>query len=174
VAKRYRVTLTDEERQDLEVLARKRTAPARMVRRAQALLLAAEDKTDEAIAGQLRMGVATLERLRRRFVEEGLEASLHERPRPGARPKLGPREQAFVVALACTKPPEGRHRWTMQLLADRVAELELVPDISDEAIRRSSKEPAQAVALQGVDHPDGRGRLRLPDGGRARPVRRGG
>ncbi len=135
MAKRYRVTLTDEEREQLQSLARKRTAPVRMVRRAQALLLAAEGKTDEVVAEQLRMGVATLERLRRRFVEEGLEASLRERPRPGARPKLGPKEQAFVVALACTKPPEGRKRWTMQLLADRLVELEMVPDITDEAIR---------------------------------------
>jgi transposase len=139
MVKRYRVALTDEERQDLEGLSRKRTAPVRTVRRAQALLMAADGETDEVIAEQLRMGAATLERLRRRFVEEGLEASLRERPRPGARPKLGPKEQAFVVALACTKPPEGRHRWTMQMLADRVVELELVPDISDEAIRRLLK-----------------------------------
>jgi transposase len=139
VVKRYRVVLTETERDRLVGLSRKRTASVRMVRRAQALLLAAADKTDEEIAEQLRMGVTTLERLRRRFVEEGLEASLRERPRPGARPKLGPKEQAFVVALACTKPPEGRHRWTMQLLADRVVELELVPDISDEAIRRLLK-----------------------------------
>lgn len=139
MVKRYRVVLTETERDRLVGLSRKRTASVRMVRRAQALLLAAADKTDEEIAEQLRMGVTTLERLRRRFVEEGLEASLRERPRPGARPKLGPKEQAFVVALACTKPPEGRHRWTMQLLADRVVELELVPDISDEAIRRLLK-----------------------------------
>ena len=135
MAKRYRVTLSVDERERLERLSRQRTASVRLVRRAQALLLAAEDKTDEVIADRLRMGVATLERLRRRFVEEGLEASLRERPRPGARPKLGPKEQAFVVALACTKPPEGRHRWTMQMLADRVVELEMVPDITDEAIR---------------------------------------
>lgn len=139
MVKRYRVTLTDAERDQLVGLSRKRTASVRMVRRAQALLLAAEDKTDQEIAEQVRMSVTTLERLRRRFVDEGLEASLRERPRPGARPKLGPKEQAFVVALACTKPPEGRHRWTMQLLADRVVELELVPDISDEAIRRLLK-----------------------------------
>jgi putative transposase len=135
MAKRYRVTLSADERERLERLSRQRTASVRMVRRAQALLLAADEKTDEAIAERLRMGVATLERLRRRFVEEGLEASLRERPRPGARPKLGPKEQAFVVALACTKPPEGRHRWTMQMLADRLVELEMVPDITDEAIR---------------------------------------
>ena len=135
MAKRYRVTLSEDERERLERLSRQRTASVRMVRRAQALLLASDGKTDEAIAEQLRMGVATLERLRRRFVEEGLEASLRERPRPGARPKLGPKERALVVALACTKPPEGRHRWTMQMLADRLVELELVPDITDEAIR---------------------------------------
>ena len=139
MVKRYRVALTDTERDRLESLSRKRTASVRTVLRAQALLLAAGNKTDEEIAERLRMGVTTLERLRRRFVEEGLEASLRERPRPGARPKLGTKEQAFVVALACTKPPEGRHRWTMQMLADRLVELELVPDISDEAIRRLLK-----------------------------------
>jgi transposase len=135
MAKRYRVTLSEDERERLERLSRQRTASVRMVRRAQALLLVADGKTDEVIAERLRMGAATLERLRRRFVEEGLEASLRERPRPGARPKLGPKEQAFVVALACTKPPDGRHRWTMQMLADRLVELELLPDITDEAIR---------------------------------------
>ena len=135
VVKRYRVTLTDEERERLEGLTRKGTAPVRMVRRARTLLLAAEERTDEEIVTALRIGVATVERTRRRFVEEGLEASLRERPRPGARPKLGPKERAFVVALACTKPPEGRHRWTMQMLADRLVELQMVPDITGEAIR---------------------------------------
>ena len=136
VAKRYRVTLTDEERERLEELTRKGTASVRMVRRAQTLLLAADEERDEDIAKALRIGVATVERTRQRCVEEGVDASLRERPRPGARPKLGPKEQAMVVALACTKPPEGRTRWTMQLLADRVVELEVVPDISDDAIRR--------------------------------------
>ena len=104
MAKRYRVRLTDEER-------------------------------DEDIATALRIGISTVERTRKRCVEEGVEASLRERPRPGARPKLGPKERAYVVALACTKPPEGRHRWSMQMLADRLVELEMVPDITDEAIR---------------------------------------
>lgn len=139
MAKRYRVTLTDEERERLESLTRKGTAAVRMVRRAQTLLLAAEDRRDEEIATALRIGVSTVERTRRRCVEEGVEAALRERPRPGARPKLGPKEQAFVVALACTKPPEGRERWTMQLLAERVVELRIVPDITDEAIRRLRK-----------------------------------
>ncbi len=135
MAKRYRVTLTDDERERLEGLTRKGTASVRMVRRAQTLLLAAEGRTDEEIVGALRIGVSTVERTRRRFVEEGPDAALRERPRPGARPKLGPKARAYVVALACTRPPEGRHRWTMQLLADRVVEVQLVPDITDEAIR---------------------------------------
>jgi transposase len=135
MAKRYRVTLTDEERRRLEALTRKGTASVRMVRRAQTLLLAADEERDEDIATALRIGVSTVERTRKRCVEEGVEASLRERPRPGARPKLGPKERAYVVALACTKPPEGRRRWSMQLLADRLVELEMVPDITDEAIR---------------------------------------
>lgn len=139
MVKRYRVTLTDEERERLEELTRKGTASVRMVRRAQTLLLAADEERDEDIAKALRIGVATVERTRQRCVEEGVDASLRERPRPGARPKLGPKEQAMVVALACTKPPEGRLRWTMQLLADRVVELEVVPDITDESIRRLLK-----------------------------------
>ncbi len=145
MAKRYRVTLTDEERERLEGLTRKGTASVRMVRRAQTLLLAAEGRIDADIAAALRIGVATVERTRRRCVEEGPDAALTERPRPGARPKLGPKERAFVVALACTAPPEGRKRWTMRLLAERVVELQVVPDITDEAIRlllkRTSSNP---------------------------------
>ncbi len=145
MVKRYRVTLTDEERERLRALTRKGAASARMVRRAQTLLLADEGRTDADIASALHVGASTVERTRRRCVEEGPDAALTERPRPGARPKLGPRARAFVVALACTKPPEGRHRWTMQLLADRLVELEMVPDITDEAIRlllkRTSSSP---------------------------------
>jgi transposase len=139
VAKRYRVTLTDEERERLRALTRKGKGAARTVRRAQTLLLADEGRTDEAIAAALHSGLSTVARTRQRFVEEGLETALVDRPRPGAAPKLSPKQQALVVALACTKPPEGRLRWTMQLLADRVVELAVVPAISDEAIRRLLK-----------------------------------
>src|SRR3954453_13777618 len=100
MAKRYRVTLSDKERERLDDLTRKGTASVRMVRRAQTLLLAAEERIDEDIAEGLHIGVETVEGARRRFVEEGLEASLREQPRPGAGPKLGPKQQASVVALA--------------------------------------------------------------------------
>ena len=139
MAKRYRVTLADEERERLRSLTRQGKSAARTVRRAQILLLADEGQTDEAIASALHRGLSTVARTRQRFVEEGLEAALVDRPRPGAAPKLGPKQQAFAVALACTTPPEGRLRWTMQLLADRLVELEVIPAISDESIRRLLK-----------------------------------
>ena len=109
----------------------KRTTPTGM--------LADEGRTDEQIAAALHGGLSTVARTRQRCVEEGLDAALADRPRPGAAPKLSPKQQAFTVALACTRPPEGRLRWTMQLLADRLVELEVIPAISDEAIRRLLK-----------------------------------
>lgn len=139
MAKRYVVTLTDEERTRLDRLTRSGSASARMIRRARTLLLANAGRIDEDISAALGIGVSTVERTRRRYVEEGVEAALVERPRPGAEPKLDPTAQATVIALACTTAPEGRSRWTMQLLADRVVELRLAPDISREAIRRLLK-----------------------------------
>jgi transposase len=142
--KRYVIDLTDAEREQLRALVSKGVASARKIRRARTLLLAAEGRRDAEVAAALQIGVATVERTRRRFVEAGLEAALVERERPGAAPKLTPQQQAFTVALACTKPPEGRLRWTMQLLADRLVELEVIPDLSDEAIRRLLKKPRTA------------------------------
>ena len=139
MAKRWRVTLADEEREQLRTLTRQGKPAARTVRRAQVLLLADEGQTDEQIAAALHCGLSTVARTRQQFVEEGLEAALVDRPRPGAAPKLSPKQQAFAVALACTKPPEGHLRWTMQLLADRLVELEVIPAISDESIRRLLK-----------------------------------
>ena len=137
--KRYVVDLTEAERGELRALVSKGAASARKIRRARTLLLAADGRIDVEIAAALQIGVATIERTRRRFVEDGLAAALTERERPGAAPKLTPKQRAFTVALACTKPPEGRDRWTMQLLADRLVELEVIPDISDESIRRLLK-----------------------------------
>ena len=144
MAKRYVVNLASDEREQLRVLTRKGKASARVVRRAQTLLLADEGRTDAEIAAALHSGLATVARTRQRCVEESLAAALTERPRPGAAPKLSPKQQAFTVALACTKPPEGRLRWTMQLLADRLVELEVIPDISDEAVRRLLKKTSSS------------------------------
>jgi transposase len=139
MAKRYIVTLTDEEHTRLDRLTRGGSASARMIRRARTLLLADAGRIDEDISAALGIGVSTVERTRRRYVDEGVEAALVERQRPGAEPKLDSKAQATVIALACTTAPEGRSRWTMQLLADRAVELRLAPDISREAIRRLLK-----------------------------------
>lgn len=83
--------------------------------------------------------MTTVERIRKRFVEEGLEAALSERPRPGATRKLNGHQEAYLVALACGDPPEGKKRWSMRLLADRLVELGVVDGISDETVRRTLK-----------------------------------
>jgi putative transposase len=121
------------------MLGKKGKVVARKLRRAQLLLLAAEGYTDREIAATLHVGVSTVERTRKRFVEGGLEWALTERPRPGGTPKLGGKDEAFVIALACSTPPDGRQRWTMQLLADRVVEGGLIDTISDETIGRTLK-----------------------------------
>lgn len=112
---------------------------ARKLTRAHILLQAGAGAADHAIATALHIGRATVERTRKRFVEEGVEAALSERPRPGGRPKLDGKQAALVVALACSTPPEGRTRWTMQLLANKVIERRVIDAISDETVRRTLK-----------------------------------
>jgi putative transposase len=139
MAKRYIVTLTDAERTHLLTLMKKGTVSARKLSRAHTLLQADAGATDETIAAALHIGIATVERTRKRFVEEGLEAALTERPRPGGQRKLDGKQEAFLIALACSTPPEGRTCWTMQLLADRLIDLRVVHAIADETIRRTLK-----------------------------------
>lgn len=137
--KRYIVDLTADERAGLLALLHKGVAPARRLTRARILLLADEGGTDQEVAAALHVHPATAERARRRFVEGGVERALSDKPRPGGRPKLDGKQEAHLVALACSAPPEGRARWTMQLLADRLVELALVDAISDETVRRTLK-----------------------------------
>jgi transposase len=139
MAKKYIVTLTDEERAQLHAVTRRGTVSARRLTRAHLLLQADAGLSAEAIAQALHIGTATVERIRKRFVEEGLEAALSERPRPGGQRKLDGRQEAFLIALACSTPPEGRQCWTMQILADKLVELRVIDAISDETIRRTLK-----------------------------------
>jgi transposase len=138
--KLYVVDLTPEERGTLDALLQKGKTSARTLRRAQTLLLAADGWTDAAIAQALHLGHATVERTRQRFVEEGFQAALTEKPRPGRDRKLDGKQEAFLVALACSPAPEGRAKWSMQLLADRMVTLGLVETLSDETVRRRLKE----------------------------------
>jgi transposase len=138
-AKRYAVTLTDEERAQLLALTKKGRGAARRLTRAHILLQADAGATQETIAAALHIGRATVVRICRRFVEEGLEAALRDRSRPGAQRKLDGKQEAFLIALACSPPPEGRKGWTMQLLANKLVELRVVEAIADETVRRTLK-----------------------------------
>lgn len=131
---KYIVDLTDEERQHLHQLIRQGSAKARTLTRARILLKADEGFNDAHIAQALDVGRATVERTRKRFVEENLDA-LHERPRPGAQRKLTVKQEAHLLAVSCTPAPEGRARWTLRLLADKVVELGFADTIARETVR---------------------------------------
>ncbi len=135
--KQHRVELTDDERRRLVGLTTRGEAPVRRVRRARLLLLAAEDRPDAEVAAAAGCCVATVGRLRRRCAEEGADAAVRDRPRPGAAPKLDGKAEALLVATACSAPPAGRASWTMRLLADRLVEAGAVGAISDETVRRT-------------------------------------
>jgi transposase len=148
VAKKYIVSLTAEEHSKLLALLKKGKTAARKVARANILLLAHEGATDDTIAASLHIGTATVERTRKKFVDGGLDWALTERPRPGGKAKLDGKSEAFLVALACSAPPAGRAEWTMQLLADQIVEIGLVPSISDETVRRVLKKTNSGPGLR--------------------------
>ena len=137
--KTYIVDLKEEERTYLLELIKKGKHSARRLNRARILLLADEGRTDGEISEALHTGTATVQRTRQRFVEGNLEGALNERPRPGAQKKLDKKGEAVLETLAHSKPPDGRKRWTLQLLADRLVELQVVDSISHETVRQEVK-----------------------------------
>ncbi len=133
---RYRVDLSEAERSELEALLRGGRHAARTLKRAQILLAADAGLPDETIAQSLRVGGSTVYRTRRRFVEGNLDKALTEEPRPGAKRKLTGHEEALLVATACSRPPEGRARWTIDLLAGEMVRLTDHGSLSGETVRR--------------------------------------
>jgi transposase len=143
--KKYRVTLEDEEREKLQALLKRGKGEVRMLKHAQILL-----KTDEAggpgwederVAEAIEVSTATVQRVRERFVEEGFEAALRLY-RKGMRiynTKLDGKQEAHLIPLACSAPPEGRGRWTLRLLADKMAVLKYVDEVSYETVRQTLK-----------------------------------
>lgn len=144
-AKRYVVELTSEERQELERWVSQGLHHARELRRARMLLLADINRADggwkdAAIAEALGAGVRTVERTRQVCVEEGVEAAVaHKRPKRTRSKRLDGEAEAYLIQLACSPPPEGRQKWTMQLLADRLIELEIVETVSKDTVRTTLK-----------------------------------
>lgn len=149
--KKYIVTLTDEERQRLQEMLSRGKAAARKLMHARILLKAdaapgGPDWPDGRIAEALDIGQATVERVRKEFVEEGLEAALERRkPRRVYERKLDGDGEAHLVALACQEPPEGRSRWTLRLLADRMVALEYVDQLSYQTVRRTLKKTRSSL-----------------------------
>lgn len=139
MAKKYHVNLSASERTRLQNLLHKGKLSARKLKRAQILLAADGGVVDQTIAATLQVHVNTAERIRKRFVEGGLDHALSEDWRPGGKSKLDGKGEAVLVALACSDPPAGRAQWTMQLLADRLVTLGIVEQISDETVRRHLK-----------------------------------
>jgi transposase len=144
--KKYIVTLTADERQSLLDLIAAGKAAAKKLAHARILLKADAAEggpawPDRRIAEALEVSDATIERVRQRFVEQGLEAALVRKAqeRPSRQLTLDGRAEARLIALACSTPPDGRAVWTMQMLADELIELEVVPTVSDETVRRSLK-----------------------------------
>ena len=125
--------LNPDQRAHLEQLIRSGQAPARTQTRARILLLTdrstAEARTDEAVVAALLCSKATVGNVRRRFLQEGMEAALYDKPRPGRQPKITGDIEAQITLLACSNPPEGQGRWTMRLLADQVVEVGLLETI---------------------------------------------
>jgi transposase len=135
----YIVDLTKEERTYLLDFIKRDKQSARKLNRARILLQADEGKTDDEIAAALHTGTATVYRTRERFVSGNLAGALNERPRLGGQKKLDEKGEAVLETLARSQPPAGRKRWTLQLLADRLVQLNLVESISHETVRQELK-----------------------------------
>ena len=133
---KYRVDLSQEEREDLEGMLKGGKLAARKLVRAQILLAADKGISDEGIAGTLQVSGSTIYRTKRRFVEGNLDGALSDEPRPGAERKLSTKETALLAATACSAPPPGRARWTLELLADEMVKLTDHDDLSRETVRR--------------------------------------
>src|SRR5215208_1528476 len=143
--KKYPVILSDTERDELKRLIAAGTAPARKLTHARILLKADQSPegpgwVDEQVAEALETSQPTVSRVRKQYFEEGLEAALNRRlPKREYRRKLDGEQEAQLVALACSEPPEGQARWSLRLLADKLVELEVVEEVSYQTVRRTLK-----------------------------------
>ena len=137
--KKYLINLSDEERQTLLEMTRKGEIKARKFKRAMILLKADEGLSDPQIMAALNVSRPCVERIRKRFVADGIERALNEDPRPGQRRKLDGRAEATLIATACSDAPEGHEHWTLRLLAGKLVQLGVVEAISHETVRRTLK-----------------------------------
>jgi transposase len=170
MAKRYFVTLTEEERGHLLGLTKKGKVSARKLTRAHILLQADAGVPDKAIAAALHIGIATVERLRKRLVEEGLDAALSERPRPGGQRKLDGKQEAFLVALACSTPPRDGSAGRCSCWPTHWLQSRWLRPSRTKRCAAPSKKHAQTVAEGSLVHSHGQCRVRVAHGRHPRLV----
>lgn len=139
MSKKYQISLSESQRQELLDLVKKGSTKARIIRRAHTLLMAADGKTDETIAETLHISIATVERTRKQFCCENLEATLTEKERPGKPRKLTNFTEAYLIATSCSDAPAGSTRWTLRMLADQMVRLEIVDSLSKSTVGRILK-----------------------------------
>ena len=133
--KKYEVELTEAEQSQLTKMTMKGNLKARKLKRIQILLLSNKGKSDKEIAEHIGVSIPTIGRIRKEYVEGGMEEAINEKPRSGRPQELDGKQRAKVTALACSKPPEGRGRWTLRLLAKKAVELEFVPAVSHQSVQ---------------------------------------
>jgi putative transposase len=133
------VHLNEQEREELRQYLRKGKYSARSLTRARILLLADDGRDDDEIAETLKVSKSTIIRIRTRYCEDGLDSALHEKARSGAPTKIDGRIEAELTLLACSDPPDGRSKWTVRLLADKLVEIEVVDSISHMSVQRLLK-----------------------------------
>jgi len=133
------IQLSDEQRAELEALIRTGNAAARVQTRARILLLSSEGRSEAEIVAALHTSPATIYSVRRHFHMEGLQRAVYHKKSPGRPLRITGEVQAKLAMLACTTPPQGRDRWTLQLLADKMVELQYIDAISDQAVYKTLK-----------------------------------
>ncbi len=130
----YRVELTPDQAHYLETLTRKGKHGARLIRRARTLLMSHQGVSNHDIQTSLSISVLTIRNTRRNFTQHGLEAALHDAPRPGRPPKFDGKDRAAITGIACTQAPEGHARWSIRLIADKAVELQVVDGIAPSTV----------------------------------------
>jgi transposase len=156
MVRKYIVNLTEEERERLQKLVTSGRTSARTLTRGRILLKTAAGDTDETIAQALDVGLATIYRVRQRCVEEGIDAAITaRRPRRQYQRKLAGEQEAHLIALACSQPPQGHTRWTLRLLADGMVQLGYVEKVSYETVRVTLKKTnsSRGGTSNGSSHP---------------------
>ena len=144
-AKKYKIVLADDERASLKTMVSTGKAAARKLTHARVLLACEETvgqrgASDTEVAERIHVSRATIERIRKAFVEEGLEGALNaKRPRQTRPPKFDGESEARLIAVACSEPPQGQVRWTLKLLADELVELNVFDSVSSETVRQTLK-----------------------------------